>query len=43
MHFVRKDYVRLNAGEVFSEAFRLMLTGIDLEQSKTAGSSAKKR
>jgi AcrR family transcriptional regulator len=43
MHFVRKDYVRLNAGEVFSEAFKLMLTGIDLEQSKAAGSSAKKR
>ena len=34
MDFVRKDYVRLNAGEAFSEALRLMLTGIELEQPK---------
>ena len=32
--FVRKDYVRLNAGEAFSEALRLMLTTIELERPK---------
>jgi hypothetical protein len=42
MHFVRKDYVRLNAGEAFTEALKLMLTGIELEQPKAAGGGAKK-
>ena len=46
--FVRKDYVRLNAGEAFAEALRLMLTTIELEQprgsgSARAGSGAKQR
>ena len=40
MSFVRKDYVRLNAGEAFSEALKLMLAGIELELPKVA---AKKR
>ena len=43
MNFVRKDYVRLNAGEAFSEALKLMLTGIELEQPKAADINVKKR
>lgn len=33
MCFVHKDFVRLNAGEAFAEALRLMLTTIGLERS----------
>ncbi len=32
MAFVRKDYVRLNAGEAFAEALRLMLATMEMER-----------
>ena len=38
MSFVQKDYLRLNAGEVFSEALRLMLTTIEMELPRSVES-----
>ena len=41
MKFVHKDYVRLNAWETFSEALRLILKGIEMEQSQRSSPSRK--
>lgn len=42
MHFVHKEYVRLNGGEAFSEALKFMLTGIEQELREQLASAAKK-
>lgn len=42
MHFVHKDYVRLNGEEAFSEALKFMLTGIEQELRTQFASTAAK-
>jgi AcrR family transcriptional regulator len=43
MGFMRKDYLRLNAGELFGEALRLMLASIEMERPGQPTSSTPTR